>query len=799
MRPSTPTPPFPAPIMRERRLRFLVAAALAVCLFMPGRSAAQTVEGEDWKLVLRKNQEALILQAVRFKSMETVLPKLMRDFRRELGTIEAMRDQLTVITSLTSGNPWELRAVLHGVDRLRGRSDSLVDPFRGQAGELGRISERIETLEGEFSRQAADKPEDEVAQAIDYYQRYVSGVKKALNKVKNALERELAPAERLQASLADMEKNVRERLPGAWKDFFFTPAPSVLSISAWADPELRLELWLSSLGTYRAFFSGEQGGAPLDGLAKPAALALGALLAASILSTRIMRRFPGLRGALGLRGVLRYAGLGLAFSWAAAASPFLLFEALSVMAEIFFAAALLAFSRFLATWRAGAGTEGNNPLRPLFFLFAGGLVLRAVALPSPFAELVWAGLLVFLAFASPRRPGGEAGPDLIAFLASANRWAFPLLAVAAVVGYANLSVLLVCAWFLALAFLQCGLRLTRLILDWLGRAEARGVSLLARGAVGGLGLPLVHLGLFFLALYWFCSQLGGRSVFHDVLDFKVGYRDIGVSVGRLAILVAEFHLARTAVAAFKAFLPEAARLRPGWDQGVQDVLSISATYIVWGLYVLSGLFLLGADFTSLAVVAGGLSVGIGFGLQNIVNNFVSGLILLFGRSIQAGDTIQIDDTWCQVQKVNIRNTVVTTFENATIFVPNSDLITGKLVNWTHRDPKARRQVDVGVAYGSDTTLVRDLLLRAAAEHPRVLADPAPVVQFLDFGESSLNFRLMFWVDHISVGLAACSEMRFAIDRLFREAGLSIPFPQREVRVVTDCAPCAGPAFPGPAG
>jgi hypothetical protein len=104
------------------------------------------------------------------------------------------------------------------------------------------------------------------------------------------------------------------------------------------------------------------------------------------------------------------------------------------------------------------------------------------------------------------------------------------------------------------------------------------------------------------------------------------------------------------------------------------------------------MFLVGADFTSLAVMAGGLSVGIGFGLKNIVDNFTSGLILLFGRSIQAGDTLEIGPVWCKVVKVNIRNTVVRTFDNATIFVPNSDLVTGKIVNWTHRDPMVRKEV-----------------------------------------------------------------------------------------------------------
>ncbi len=784
--------------MIERPFRFLVAALLALCVLAPGRLAAQTGENEDWKLVLRKNQEALVLQAARFKAMETVLPKLMRDFRRELGAIEAVRDQLTVITSLTSGNPWELRAALHAVNRLHGQGESLVEPFRATTEELGRIFERIETLDAEFSRQAGDKPEGEVAQAIDYYQSYVAGVKKALTKVKGSLERELAPAARLQAGLADMEKNVRERLPGAWKEYFFTPAPSVLSIGAWTDPGLKLELWISSLGAYRSVFFGEQGESLVDGLAKPAALALAALLAASILSTRIMRRFPGLAGAVGLRGVLRNAGLGLAFAWAAAASSFLVFEGMAVLAEIFFAAALLSFSRFLAMLGGDTGTaNAKNPLRPLFFLFSGGLVLRVLGLPSPFAELVWIGLLVFWAAASPRRTKVRERPDPVAVLAAANRWIFPLLAVAAVMGYANLSIVLVTAWFLALAFLQCGLILDRLAAGWLARAESRGVSLVIRGTIGGLLTPLAHLGLFFMALYWFCAQLGGRAVFLDVLDFRIGYRDIGLSVGRLAILVLGYHAARTAVSAFKSFLPELSRLRPDWDQGIMDVLSVSATYVVWGLYALTGLFLVGANFTSLAVMAGGLSVGIGFGLKNIVDNFISGLILLFGRSIQTGDTLQIGPVWCKVVKVNIRNTVVQTLDNATIFVPNSDLVTGQIVNWSHKDTRMRKEVTVGVAYGSDTGRVRELLLRAAAEHPEVLPDPAPQVQFMDFGDNALTFKLMFWVGDVSIGLSVASEVRFIIDRIFREQGISIPFPQRDVHIIP--APEASDAPPRPVG
>jgi small-conductance mechanosensitive channel len=136
-----------------------------------------------------------------------------------------------------------------------------------------------------------------------------------------------------------------------------------------------------------------------------------------------------------------------------------------------------------------------------------------------------------------------------------------------------------------------------------------------------------------------------------------------------------------------------------------------------------------------------------------------------------------------VRKVNIRNTVVQTFDNATLFVPNSDLISGKLVNWTHRDPTVRREITIGVAYGSNTEQVRQILLDAVTGHEHVLKTPAPSVQFTNFGESSLDFKLLFWVDNVNAAVGTTSDIRFAIDRRFREVGIDIPFPQREVRIV----------------
>ena len=183
-------------------------------------------------------------------------------------------------------------------------------------------------------------------------------------------------------------------------------------------------------------------------------------------------------------------------------------------------------------------------------------------------------------------------------------------------------------------------------------------------------------------------------------------------------------------------------------------------------------------------MAGALGIGIGFGLQNIVSNFVSGIILLFDPSIQVGDMVQVGDDWGTVSRINIRTTVVQTFDNASLIIPNSEMLSNKITNWSFQDPKVRRQVDVGVAYGSDVQLVRKLLLQIAEEMPEVLGDPDPRVDFMDFGDSALIFRIRFWVSSPDYWLTAPTELRFRIDEEFKKHGIEIAFPQQDIHIRT---------------
>jgi len=251
-----------------------------------------------------------------------------------------------------------------------------------------------------------------------------------------------------------------------------------------------------------------------------------------------------------------------------------------------------------------------------------------------------------------------------------------------------------------------------------------------------------------------------------------------------AILALPFLL--TINAWFKRGLEQRWLKRTQMERGTRESMATIAGYTGISIAIIISLSIAGMDFSKLALIAGALSVGIGFGLQNIVNNFVSGLILLFERPIKTGDWIQVGAFEGYVRKISIRSTQIQTFDRSDIIVPNSDLISGSVTNWMLYDQRGRIRVPIGVAYGSDTQLVKKLLLQVAKENEQVIDNimlaPLPIVLFLQFGDSSLNFELRCHIKNIDTRQTTISEINFAIDEIFRENNIEIPFPQRDVHV-----------------
>lgn len=235
-----------------------------------------------------------------------------------------------------------------------------------------------------------------------------------------------------------------------------------------------------------------------------------------------------------------------------------------------------------------------------------------------------------------------------------------------------------------------------------------------------------------------------------------------------------------AVSLFKRLLRERVLVKLSISQGNREAISTLVSYGLGGLIFIVLLQFYGLDITSLAVLAGGLGVGIGFGLQELVKNLFSGLTLLLEGKLQVGDFVEFNDLSGYIKEISIRSTIVTTFDGGDVVVPNSDLTSNQVLNWNYKNFTGKIRLPLGVAYDSDPLLVVETLLNSAYMQPDVMHDPPPKVIFKGFGDSALNFELWVWVNRIDKGINVRSSLNFIINYNCRQAGIKMPFPQRDL-------------------
>ncbi|TQV83526.1 mechanosensitive ion channel family protein [Denitrobaculum tricleocarpae] len=261
---------------------------------------------------------------------------------------------------------------------------------------------------------------------------------------------------------------------------------------------------------------------------------------------------------------------------------------------------------------------------------------------------------------------------------------------------------------------------------------------------------------------------------------KIG--SVTISPGDVLVAIVVFLVILLVTRFLQRLLSEQVLPNTRMDSGVQNSLTAGTGYIGLTIAATLAITTLGLDLSNIAIIAGALSVGIGFGLQNIVNNFVSGLILLIERPIKVGDWIVIGGNEGFVKSIKVRATEIETFQRASIIIPNSELVSNAVTNWTHKDRYGRVEVVVGVAYGSDVDKVMDILMTCLKEHEKIMTWPEPQVIFQDFADSSLNFEARGFIAQVELRVPVGSQLRIAINRAFVEAGIEIPFPQRDVNI-----------------
>ncbi len=450
---------------------------------------------------------------------------------------------------------------------------------------------------------------------------------------------------------------------------------------------------------------------------------------------------------------------------------------------------------------AGELVENRRQTR---MLYLAGLVLmltsgfRLINLPQPLYRmhiallaLITIPILISQIRVSLRTRGDDAGH----FFRSLLRFAIGVLLIsliAQITGYMNFSSWLLQATFetgMVFLFAHMILRLGNGGISFLinqtrlanGKFTQRFGQELAQRLTRALqGLVIIY-SVFYLLPLWrlFANSLEAWDFFSG---FSISLGETRISVEMVTLALIAFYLAMQLSWLFQGLLETRFFYRKSVDRGVRDAIKKLMHYGMVTFGFLTVLSILGMGLQNFVVVLGAFGVGIGFGLQDIVNNFLSGLILLFERPVKVGDFIVVNEEWGHISKIGLRSTVVKTINHSEIIVPNSQLVSEKVTNWTFSSKVARLVVPVGVAYGSDVSLVMNILSEIAKSHPDAVTDPAPSILFMEFGDSSLNFEIRVFIKDIGSNFRIRSEMLQQIDSSFRGAGVEIPFPQRDLHL-----------------
>ncbi|MDB9720710.1 mechanosensitive ion channel [Winogradskyella sp.] len=273
------------------------------------------------------------------------------------------------------------------------------------------------------------------------------------------------------------------------------------------------------------------------------------------------------------------------------------------------------------------------------------------------------------------------------------------------------------------------------------------------------------------------------SIWVAVKSFLSQHMDFGnVSISILDVLIVTTAIFLTTVV-LRVFLKIITRNLPENDKGKFSVVYGYFRWLIYLIILLVTLHSVGVDVTAVFAASAALLIGIGLALQTLFQDIISGVFILIDQTVHVGDIIEIDGKVGRVEEIKLRTTRAVTIDNKVLIIPNHLYLENSLFNWTQNGTLTRESVNVGVAYGSDVTLVKKLLLEAANSHKDVLSIPEPTVIFADFGESSLDFTLVFTLNDSFKATFPKSDIRFKIDKLFREHHISIPFPQRDIHII----------------
>ena len=747
---------------------------------VPAATPATTGVQEVWDILLQSRMKELAAINAEADTLQKDLTAVGRTLNAQLTLLEREYQRIAAIGRVSRGLPVEQTVVSERLRRLTEQMQKNLAPLEGSLTSLQTRLTEISLLEkdagGSSTNSGTESPE------LRDFLKSLQQTQNRISTLQGRINRALTPARNLLETVKNRAAEVNKAIPVLWRDYYLQSTGRLYDLETWQNMSQSLtvlrETFAVRVNAELPQSPGRWANVFIRGL-----FAFCPLYLLVLLFRKLVGRAPeGIRaGAERLsRHSLPWLCVGLSCQFAAWSSTGEAYHVLSLIGTLLMSLGQMALAWDLYTFDR-PDLQRFSPLWPLVTPLLAGLLLLLFNLPAPMLSLIWILVLAGSIWYEHKRPTTDIPFPLVRNLLQMHSLVMAIAVVMAILGWGRLSILF-CMSYAALAVcVQQAVGFMRIINVLTGYLPEEGLRALLAGVFLALAVPIILVVLTLATGLWILAYPGGSFLLAQfaTLDFNVGERSFNMV--QVLFLLSAFYVTRSIIAVGRSFLRELPQSVP-IDHNLVGPIQVAYTYLLWGLFGLYALSALGFSLTSLAVVAGGLSVGIGFGLQNIINNFVSGLLVIFGQTLREGDVIEVGTLLGTVKKINVRSTIVETADNASIFVPNAEFLSGRLTNWTRNGRMVRREVRVGVAYGSDVRRVIELLMKVANDQPRVLSYPAPFVLFTDFGASTLDFALRFWIADINNGLGVETDVRIAIDTMFKEEGIEIAFPQLDVHL-----------------
>lgn len=741
---------------------------------------ASTPDSLAWREVLQGIDRDLDRRAAEVADVRRDMPALLEQAKAYLARMDNHLSQVLIIGGVAGRTPWAMRS-------LRAHYQSMALALEREAGMLRLTKEHLERIKQENAtlREIKRKgPEnaynDATVAALEEPTRKMGAIKAEVDGLKADIDGVLQMFADLEENVGEANRDFLEDYIDIFKEHFFREVHApldtygikllesragewagdfprfigpVLAWTRWGDlAAVGLPVWLAvlfagrwlvrRLGSPGAGALAACGAAPGKTDTEPAGAAEAPL--AGDPGEPAQAASPPAAGAPppGVRkvgwGLLSFGVVFFMVSWFV---PFTANHALNLL--------------LVAVAAAGAVLLLRRRLEPglldfFLILYGLGTLLDILGAPAEVLSVAWIPVMAWAAW-NRWRTGCRR-----------TAWAFGALGVLSLLGFGAQAVVLVQAWFL--------MHLTR------GTARAMRVSMSGKGAAWLRYMyPLAVTVLCVAYLAWLLMFMGGPGFVDYVFTLELALGPVKLSLDAVAAMAVLFFAGRLGLVWLGVSLEKASYGGRKLDPALSHTLSTLASYAVWLSYLLAALHILGVPLTGLTWIASGLSVGVGFGLKDIISNFMSGLIILFGGSIKKGDVVQTGKTLGEVTAVSVRNTTVRTLDNSMVIIPNSSFLKGEIINWSYQDKRIRLTIPVSVAPGTKVKKVRKILLGVADKHERVLKDPAPSVFMRQFGRMGLDFELYVWIEDFRDKFRVESDLASAIDQQLQENKVIVAF------------------------